>query len=108
VKDLAVDPSSMPHGDETTSAYGHLGVRTAPDLTHPGETCMIKRFNERIRQREYRRFFVVFLGGKLVGVGVALLAAKYFMGILGSKAYAQSAADVPQEQIINATNTVWV
>jgi ammonium transporter, Amt family len=69
---------------------------------------MIKRFNEKIRQKESRRFFVVFLTGKMLGVGLALLAAKYISGFLGSAAHAQSATpDVPQESLINATNTMW-
>ena len=35
---------------------------------------MIKRFNERIRQKEHRRFFMVYLAGKMAGVGFVLVA----------------------------------
>ena len=70
---------------------------------------MIKRFNERIRQKEHRRFFLVYLAGKMAGVGLALLAAKYLSGfIMGTAAHAADAApDLPQESLINATNTTW-
>ena len=69
---------------------------------------MIKRFKVRIREKESRRFFVVFLAGKMLGVGLALLAAKYISGFLGSAAHAQSTTpDLPQENLINATNTMW-
>ena len=55
---------------------------------------MIQRFNERIRQKEYRRFFVVYLVGKMVGVGLALLGAYYISKVfLGTPAHAADGTD---------------
>ena len=68
---------------------------------------MIKTFCERIRQREHRRFFAVYLAGKMIGLVLALLAARYIAGFVSARAYAQDAASVPQESVINATNTMW-
>ncbi len=68
---------------------------------------MIKLFAERIRQKESRRFFVVYLVGKMLGVGLALLGAKYISHVfLGSPAAAAD-GDLPQTDLINATNTMW-
>lgn len=68
---------------------------------------MIKLFAERIRQKESRRFFVVYLGGKMLGLGLALLGVKYITHVfLGSPAAAAD-GDLPQTDLINATNTMW-
>ena len=41
---------------------------------------MISTLKERLKEKERRKFFVVFLGGKMIGVGIALLAVKYLIG----------------------------
>jgi Amt family ammonium transporter len=68
---------------------------------------MISRFCERIKQKEHRRFFLVYLVGKMLGLGLALLAAWFIAGLIGSPAGAQDATALPQENLINATNTMW-
>jgi len=70
---------------------------------------MISKYKERLKDKERQKFFVVFLGGKMIGVGLALLGVKFLMGLLPSPAGAQGTTpDVPQTDIINATNTAWV
>ncbi len=70
---------------------------------------MIKLFKERIRQREHRRLFLAILGGKLAGIGLVLGVAWYVSRFFPSPAAAaQAGGDVPQENLINATNTMWV
>jgi Amt family ammonium transporter len=69
---------------------------------------MISTLKERLKEKERRKFFVVFLGGKMIGVGIALLAVKYLITLLPSPAGAQGTEDLPQTDIINATNTAWV
>jgi ammonium transporter, Amt family len=70
---------------------------------------MISTLKERLKEKERRKFFVVFLGGKMIGVGIALLAVKYLIALLPSPAGAQGTTeDLPQTDIINATNTAWV
>jgi ammonium transporter, Amt family len=70
---------------------------------------MIQRLKSRLKEKERRKFFITFIAGKMVGLTVALLVAKYFMGFLGSKASAQDGTvTAPAEDIINATNTAWV
>ena len=69
---------------------------------------MITQLRERLRERESRRFFIIYLSGKMIGLGVALGAAWLIALFLGSPAGAQTTADLPQEDLINATNTMWV
>jgi Amt family ammonium transporter len=69
---------------------------------------MIRRFTTRIKEKEGRKFLITFIAGKMLGLGIALLVAKYFMGFLSSKAAAQDGTvTAPAEDIINATNTAW-
>lgn len=71
---------------------------------------MIRRFVEGMRQRDSRRFFFAYLGGKMLGT-VALLAA--IAGItwyFGAQAHAQG-IETPAtaaEDLINPVNTMWV
>src|SRR4249919_2017990 len=70
---------------------------------------MLSKYKERLKDKERQKFFVVFLGGKMIGVGLALLGVKFLMGLLPMPAGAQDATpDLPQSDIINATNTAWV
>ena len=70
---------------------------------------MLSKYKERLKDKERRKFFVVFLGGKMIGVGLALLGVKFLMGLLPSPAGAQGTTpDVPQTDIINPINTAWV
>src|SRR5258706_7466164 len=70
---------------------------------------MIQRFKSRLQEKERRKFFVAFIAGKMLGLGIALLVAKYFIGFLSAKASAQDGTvTAPAEDIINATNTAWV
>ena len=70
---------------------------------------MLSKYKERLKDKERRKFFVVFLGGKMIGVGLALLGVKFLMGLLPSPAGAQGTTpDLPQTDIINAINTAWV
>jgi Amt family ammonium transporter len=74
-----------------------------------GGVVVYTRFKAKIREKESRRFFIVYLGGKMIGLAIALLAAKYISGFLGSRASAQDAAApvVKTEDLVNATNTMW-
>jgi hypothetical protein len=69
---------------------------------------MLKMFMERIREKERRKFFLVYLGGKMGGLAVAIAGADVLTKIFGqSAAHAQDGTDLPQESLINATNTMW-
>src|SRR4051795_6101807 len=69
---------------------------------------MLKLFKERIREKERRRFFLVYLGGKMAGLAIALAGAIVLTKIFGAKAaHAQDGTALPQETLINATNTSW-
>jgi Amt family ammonium transporter len=63
----------------------------------------------RLGDRDRQRFFVTFLGGKMVGIA---LAAGIILGpgkfILGTTVHALAPqADVPIQDIVNGTNTAW-
>jgi Amt family ammonium transporter len=65
---------------------------------------------ERLHDRDRQKFFVTFLGGKLVGISIAFAA---ILGpgqlILGKAAHAIApTADVPIQDVVNGTNTAWV
>ena len=69
----------------------------------------MKRIRWAIRQPERRRFFVAFLGGKLIGLALAGLGVFAIAAWLHTPAGAQETASGPQiEDVINATNTMWV
>src|SRR5262245_57537930 len=90
-----------------TKSLGLPSAASYPCKTGHGDGRRMRRLKECVRQKESRRFFIVVLGGKMVGVGLALLAAKFIAGFLGSPAAAQDGSTVPQESVINATNTMW-
>jgi hypothetical protein len=63
----------------------------------------------RLREKDRQRFFVTFLGGKMVGI---VLAAAVVLGpgkfILGTTVHALAPqADVPINDIVSGTNTAW-
>src|SRR4051794_11915043 len=69
---------------------------------------MLKLFKERIREKERRKFFFVYLGGKMAGLAIALVGVYCFGTFLTAHAaHAQDGAALPQETLINATNTSW-
>ena len=64
----------------------------------------------RLRDKDRQRFFVTFLGGKMMGI---VLAAGIILGpgkfILGTTVHALAPqADVPIQDVVNATNTAWM
>jgi len=70
---------------------------------------VITRIKEAVKERERRRFFVVYLGGKMLGLGLALLALYVVSGYLHPSAWAQGDDSMPaMGDVVNATNTVWV
>lgn len=64
----------------------------------------------RLKDRDRQRFFVTFLGGKMLGVALALgvvLGPGRFL--LGTTVHALAPrADVPIQDVVNGTNTAWV
>jgi Amt family ammonium transporter len=69
---------------------------------------VVRRFIGGMRERESRHFFFAFLGGKLLGLGLALAAIWMVSGWLHTPAGAQSASDGPAiTDVVNATNTMW-
>jgi len=69
-----------------------------------------RTLKSRLRDKDRQRFFVTFLGAKLLGIG---LAASIVLGpgklLLGSTAHALApGADVPIQEVVNGTNTAWV
>jgi Amt family ammonium transporter len=80
-----------------------------PDHALDKGVPVIAKLKVRIREKESRRFFVVYLAGKMLGVALALLAVKIIAPYFHSVAHAQAAPDAPKpEDVINAVNTVWV
>ena len=66
----------------------------------------------RLRDKERQKFFVTYLAGKMMGL-VAAAALVFFAAplIIGKVAHAAgfaAADDLPQSDLINATNTAWV
>jgi Amt family ammonium transporter len=61
----------------------------------------------RLRDKERQRFFVTYLGGKMVGVALALLLV-YSVGsfLMGKVAHADETSD-QITSVINGTNTAW-
>jgi len=73
---------------------------------------VITRFKERVRDKKSRRFFVAYLGGKMLGLVLAIAAVWVLVPLLHSSAHAQTATDAaPTGQqftdVVNATNTAW-
>jgi Amt family ammonium transporter len=69
----------------------------------------VTRLKAAVRDPERRRFFVVYLGGKMVGLALALAAIYVASGWLHTAASAQSTDAGPAiADVVNATNTMWV
>lgn len=69
---------------------------------------MISRLKQHARDRDSRRFFATYLVGKMLGVTLALVVAWVLAAFLTAQAGAQTADAVPLDDIVNATNTMWV
>ena len=70
---------------------------------------MLRKLKEHAREKESRRFFAVYLVGKMLGVVLLLVALKVLAPFFHSVAGAQSTTDAPSpEDIVNPMNTVWV
>ena len=69
---------------------------------------MLRKLKERAREKESRRFFAVYLVGKMLGVVLLLVALKVLAPFFHSVASAQSTTDAPSpEDVVNSLNTVW-
>ena len=65
-------------------------------------------WKQRIKEKERRRFFVVFLTGKMIGVGLAVGAVwvlALFLHLTEQTATGDTAP--PITEVVNATNTAW-
>jgi Amt family ammonium transporter len=73
------------------------------------ELRVFKRLREAFRQKDSRKFFFVYLAGKMGGLALALGAFWFIGPWLHTAASAQSDAGGPAvEDVVNATNTLWV
>src|SRR3954464_5105055 len=79
------------------------------DLSSPEGVPVIRRFCDGMEDPQRRKYFITFLGGKMVGVGLALAAVWLLSGwLLHTPAGAQEAGDAPPlGDGVNATNTAW-
>jgi ammonium transporter, Amt family len=69
---------------------------------------LLRKLKERAREKESRRFFAVYLVGKMLGVVLLLVALKVLAPFFHSVASAQSTSDAPPaEDVVNSLNTVW-
>jgi Amt family ammonium transporter len=72
---------------------------------------MLEKFKERIRQKEYRRYFGVVLSAKILGVLLCLAIIKGTTAFLFTSAFADdaaaAAAAAPPPAYINPINTMW-
>ena len=70
---------------------------------------MATRLKSALHDRDRRRFFVVYLTGKMLGVVLALAAVYVIGGYLHPSAFAQGTDAGPAlADVVNATNTMWV
>jgi ammonium transporter, Amt family len=72
------------------------------------EEVVLRRLREAFRDPDRRKFFVVFLGGKMIGLSLAGAGALFITYMLGSPASAADAAPPAIMDVVNATNTMWV
>src|SRR3954454_21276490 len=85
-------------------------IRSA--LLRRGRRAVLSRFVQGMREKESRRFFVVYLVGKMAGVGLLLAAIWVISGYLHTPAGAQETATgggVGDQiaSVVNTTNTMW-
>src|SRR3954452_11523940 len=70
---------------------------------------IVRRFTQGMQDRDQRRYFIAYLGGKLLAVGLVLVVVKFVVGpFLHSVAGAQDSSTVAVDDVVNATNTAWV
>jgi Amt family ammonium transporter len=70
-----------------------------------------KRLKESLGMPEQRRYFGVYLAGKMIGLLAVIAIAYVFMKLVGDKALAQDAATpapLTGDDIVSPLNTVWV
>ncbi len=68
---------------------------------------MLEKIIGRWRQKEYRRYFFLFLGAKIAGVLLCLAVIKGFTYFLFTPALADDVAAAPTPAYINPINTMW-
>jgi len=68
---------------------------------------MFEKIMDRWRQKEYRRYFFLFLGAKIAGVLLCLAIIKGVSLFLFTPALADEAAAAPPPAYINPINTMW-
>jgi Amt family ammonium transporter len=68
---------------------------------------MLEKFKDRWRQKDYRRYFFLFLGAKIAGVLLCLAVIKGFTFFLFTPALADDTAAAPPPAYINPINTMW-
>ncbi len=69
---------------------------------------MIREFRTKIKEKDSRKFFVVYLAGKMIGMMLALGAVFVAASFLHVNASAEDAVTQTQvTDVINATNTMW-
>src|SRR6266550_1655633 len=73
---------------------------------------MMTTLRMRVRDRESRRFFGAYLGGKMVGLGVMMLGlwaiTWYFSTKAGAAMLGQTTPALKADDVVNPLNTVWV
>src|SRR3954465_13709079 len=73
---------------------------------------MITTLRMRVRERESRRFFGAYLGGKMLGLGVVMLGlwalTWYFSTKAGAAMLGQDTPALKADDIVNPLNTMWV
>jgi Amt family ammonium transporter len=70
----------------------------------------LSRLRDRLHDREWRRYGMLIISGKLMGIGLLLLAIMLINpGLLGLSTHAQAATDpkLTGNDIVNPINTVW-
>jgi Amt family ammonium transporter len=65
------------------------------------------RLRERLHDEEWRRYGRTLLTGKLLGIGVLMLAIACISAVIGESVFAADAPTVNGADIVNPINTVW-
>src|SRR3954451_15286992 len=81
------------------------------DVVPERKAPFLRRLKEAIGMPEQRRFFGVYLAGKMIGLLAVIAIAYFFMKFIGDKALAQDAdtpAPLTGDDIVNPLNTMWV